>query len=192
MTTPQKARRAHLEHRLGRPDRRAIEVGVRDLLEPILHPGLTIRSDDHRAYPRAIATHGIAVRHQITSSRDRRDKRNPLWEINVLDLVIRHSTAAHKRETIAWARRRQASIEKLTIFQVWRNYIKRRREKGPPITSAMELGLANRPWKIRDLLRERLFFGKTQMSRRWQCYYRRGVETRALAVNRIHDLRYAF
>jgi hypothetical protein len=106
--------------------------------------------------------------------------------------MIRHSTAAHKRETIAFARRRQASIEKLAIFQVWRNYIKRRREKGVRVTSAMLLGLTHRPWRLRDLLRERLFFEKTVLSPRWNQYYRREVTTRALPVNRTHALSYAF
>jgi transposase-like protein len=193
MTSHQKARRARLEAALGKASGSAVEAGVRDLLEPVLrNPGLSIRSDDHRAYPRAIAAHGIPVRHHVTSSKERRDERNPLWEINVLDLVIRHSTAAHKRETIAWAKRRQASIEKLTIFQVWRNYIKRRREKGGRVTPAMELGLTSRPWRVRDLLRKRLFFDRIELSLRWQSYYRRTVETVALAHNRIHALRYAF
>jgi hypothetical protein len=194
MTAQQKARRSALEAALGRAPGNAVEVGVRELLEPIIarNPGLAIRSDDHRAYPRAIAAHGVAHRHHITSSKERRDEHNPLWEVNVLDLVIRHSTAAHKRETIAWAKRRQASIEKLSIFQVWRNYIKRRREKGGPVTPAMDLGLANRPWNIRDLLRERLFFEKAELSPRWRDYYLRIIETTAIPLNRIHSLRYAF
>ncbi len=194
MTSQQKTRRASLELALGKPPGRAVEIGVRDLLEPLLarSPGLTIRSDDHRAYPRAIAAHRIDFRHHITSSKERRDERNPLWEINVLDMFVRHSTAAHKRETIAWPKRRQASVEKLTIFQVWRNYIKRRREKGERVTSAMELGLASRPWRIQDLLDERRFFGRIPLSERWQDYYRRAVQTLALRVNRLHTLRYAF
>ena len=194
MTARQKARRASLESVLGKASGRAVEVGVRALLEPALvrNPGLTIRSDDHRAYPRAVAAHRVPVRHRITSSKERRDERNPLWEINLLDLMIRHSTAAHKRETIAWAKRRQSSIEKLTIFQVWRNYIKRRREKGERVTPAMELGLTRRPWKLSDLLRERLFFEKVEIPPFWQDYYRRAIQTTALPVNRTHTLRYAF
>lgn len=194
MTAHQKAQRRVLEARLGRPDPRAVETGVRELLEAIVpdQGSVTIRSDDHRAYPRALAALDRDLTHRITSSRQRRDRRNPLWEINVLDLVIRHSTAAHKRETIAWAKRRQASVEKLSIFQVWRNYLKRRREKGGRVTAAMLLGLARRPWRLRDLLKERIFYEKVGLSRRWQAYYRRRLETRALTVNRIHDRTYAF
>ena len=194
MTKHQRIRREDLERTLGRPDPRAIEKGVRELLGALMSRGrtITIRSDDHRDYPRAMDSLACRVEHRITSSKERRDKRNPLWEINLLDLLIRHSTAAHKRETIAWAKRRQASIEKLAIFQVWRNYMKRRWEKGAEETPAMLLGLASRPWRVKDVLAGRLFFEKVALSERWQQYYRRQVQTRALAVNRTHELTYAF
>jgi transposase-like protein len=194
MRASQKARRAVLERTLGSPPPRAVEDGMRDLLKTVVaqSAATVIRSDDHRAYPLAIASLEERVGHRITSSRQRRDRRNPLWEVNLLDLMIRHSTAAHKRETIAWAKRRQASIEKLTIFQVWRNYIKRRWEKGGPETPAMILGVEACPWTLRDLLRERRFFHNTTLSPQWQCYYRRDVATRALAGNRAHRLQYAF
>jgi len=190
MRPRQKARRAQLEQTLGRAPARAIEDGVWELLTPIASG--VIRSDDHRAYPRAIAALGRSVDHRITPSTRRRDRRNPLWEVNLVDLMIRHSTAAHKRETIAWAKRRQASIEKLTIFQVWRNYMKKRWEKSERKTPAMILGLATRPWRLRDLLKERLFFHRNELSPCWERYYRRDVRTAALPVNRTHHLRYAF
>lgn len=194
MTAQQKARRLELEKHLGKAHPRAVEAGVRDLLAGILSKqrSVTLRSDDHAAYPRAIASLNCEVIHRITSSKERRDEGNPLWEVNLLDLVIRHSTAAHKRETIAWAKRRQASIEKLAIFQVWRNYLKRRREKGELVTSAMLLGLSSRVWRVRDLLARRLFYEKTALSERWRDYYKRCVTTSALAVNRTHDLTYSF
>jgi len=194
MSAHQKKRRAVLEGALGKAHPRAVETGVSDLLEALVptQGSITVRSDDHRTYPRALASLPCRVTHQITSSKERRDERNPLWEINVLDLLIRHSTAAHKRETIAWAKRRQASIEKLSLFQVWRNYVKRRREKGGRVTSAMRLGVASRPWRLRDILSQRRFFEKAALSERWERYYRRHVATRALPVNRAHELTYAF
>jgi hypothetical protein len=194
MTAHQKVRRAELETTLGKPSPRAVEVGVRELLEILVAEkrSLTVRSDDHRAYPRAIRALDCEVTHEITSSKRLRDERNPLWEVNLLDLMIRHSTAAHKRETIAWAKRRQASIEKLAIFQVWRNYMKRRREKGRAVTSAMLMGLASRPWRFRDVLKARVFYHKVELSPRWDTYYRRTVKTAALRVNRAHLLSYAF
>jgi hypothetical protein len=190
MRPRQKLRREELERALGRAPSRAVEDGIRALVLQLAPE--VIRSDDHRAYPRAIRALGRNVTHLVTSSLRRRDTSNPLWEVNLLDGMIRHSTAAHKRETLAWAKRRQASIEKLAVFQVWRNYIKSRWEKLPGITSAMFLGLATRPWQPWDLLKERLFFEKIRLSPLWQQYYRREVATAALAVNRAHRLRYAF
>jgi hypothetical protein len=194
MTARQKARRAELEATLGRPSPKAVETGVRELLTEITsaRETITIRSDDHRAYPRAIRGLNCEIHHHVTSSKERRDKRNPLWEVNLLDLMIRHSTAAHKRETIAYAKRRQGSIDKLAMFQVWRNYMKRRWEKGARVTSAMLLGLAKRPWRLRDILKERIFYDTVALSPCWDRYYRREVKTAALAANRRHELIYAF
>jgi hypothetical protein len=192
MTAGQKKRREVLEEALGKPNPRAIEDGVRELLKPLVRAATTIRSDEHPAYTRALGAFRGKCTHVVTSSKARRDRHNPLWEINLLDLMIRHSTGAHKRETIAFAKRRQASIEKLAILQVWRNYIKRRREKGTRVTSAMLIGVASRPWRVRDLLSERRFFEKTPMSECWRQYYRREVKTRTIPVNRTHQLRYAF
>jgi len=190
MRPRQKARRAELEKTLGRAPASAIEEGMHALISPLT--SAVIRSDDHHAYPRAIRHLERGITHRITSSKRRRDRRNPLWEVNLLDLMLRHSTAAHKRETLCWAKRRQASIEKLAIFQVWRNYMKKRWEKRGPDTPAMILGLASRPWLLGDLLKNRLFFEKIELSSCWQRYYRREILTAALPVNRTHSLRYAF
>jgi transposase-like protein len=194
MTEHQKRRRVELEFQHGRPSPREIEVGVRELLEvtTLKNAAISIRSDDHRAYPRAMRGIDSLISHSVTSSKRRRDDRNPLWEVNVLDLMIRHSTAAHKRETIAWAKRRQVSAEKLAIFQVWRNYIKRRWEKGPKESAAMLKGLAHRLLTIEDILKRRLFPWRIDVPQRWRQYYERKIETRALPVNRVHALIYAF
>jgi len=194
MTAHQKRRRGEIERALGRPDPKAVEKGVRKLLEVFARKTdtLSIRSDDHRAYPRAMRRLHCRVRHSVTSSKERRDNRNPLWEVNLADLMIRHSTAAHKRETIAWAKRRQASAEKLSIFQVWRNYVKRRWEKGPAESSAMLKGLAARLLHAKDVLKRRYFRNHTALSPVWSGYYDRTVVTPALGVNRMHTLSYAY
>jgi hypothetical protein len=194
MTAYQKRRRTELESRHGRPDPRAVELGMRELLETISRDtsALTVRSDDHHAYSRAMQRLSCQITHRITSSKQRRDQRNPLWEVNLLDLMIRHSTAAHKRETIAWAKRRQSSAEKLTIFQVWRNYVKKRWEKGPDVSSAMLKGLVSQRLTVRDLLCRRLFRWHLELPSRWGLYYERRIRTTALSVNRLHSLSYAF
>jgi len=194
MTAHQKKRRGELESTLGKPPPDAVRTGIRELLEPIAVKcdTLSIRSDDHRAYPPAMRQLGCRITHKVTSSKERRDDRNPLWEVNLADLMIRHSTAAHKRETIAWAKRRQASAEKLAIFQLWRNYVKRRWENGPAESSAMLKGLASRLLRVRDILSGRRFREHIRLPRAWSRYYDRAVETPALGVNRMHTLTYAY
>ena len=194
MTVYQKARREELESLFGRPDPQAVRKGIDALLKPIVRTerGITIRSDDHHAYRPAIRALSCPVRHEVTSSHEHRDKRNPLWEVNLLDLLIRHGTAGHKRETIAWPKRRQASAERLSILQVWRNVIKRRWEKGPPQSPAMLKGLARRLLSVGDVLSERLFRTRIDLPETWGRYYDRCVKTPALGVNRRHRLSYAY
>ena len=196
MTAVQKRRRAELERIHGRPDPKAIEKDVRELLNVVLRdrPAARLYSDDHPAYRRALRGVGAKIEHRVTPGSAHRDRNNPLWEVNLLDLVIRHSSANHKRETIAWSKRRQASAERLAILLVWRNYMKGRREKvrGSP-TPAMESGVMDRHLKVSELLATRLFPGHVRMPSRWKEYYKREVSTVTLgAVQRRHALRFAY
>jgi hypothetical protein len=78
--------------------------------------------------------------HRQTSSKARRDSHNELFEINLLDMFTRHSVANHRRETIAFAKRRQGAAERFVLFVVWRNWVKLRREKKCRQTPAVLLG----------------------------------------------------
>ncbi len=100
MTDHQKQRRAELEATLGRPDPKAVRKGMAELFEVVTQGAgkVVVRSDDHPAYPRAMAHLECEVEHRITSGKEHRDQHNSLWEVN---LLIRHGTAAHRRETIA-------------------------------------------------------------------------------------------
>jgi hypothetical protein len=51
------------------------------------------------------------------------------YEINVLDMLMRHCLKEHTRETIAFGRRRNDSMYRMAIFLVWRNDIELRRKK---------------------------------------------------------------
>lgn len=195
MTSGQKARRGMLEQRHGRPDPGAIGEQMRSLLEEAVgtSPSVTIHSDDHPAYPAAMRRLGGRVDHRVTPGSRRRDTVNPLFAVNLLDLLIRHSQAGHKRETIAFAKQRVSSALRLAVLLVWRNYIKRRSEKhrSSP-TPAMVRGLADRPLRVDDILSRRLFYDHIRLPARWVQYYRRLVRTRALPHHRYHRLRYAF
>jgi len=195
MRPEQKKRRAELEQRLGRPDPKAIEKDMTELLRVSLRGRreATVRSDDHPAYPRAIRRiTDCEISRQVTKSTEHRTAGNPMFEVNLLDLLIRHSQANHRRETIAWSKRRQSSAERLAILQVWRNYVKKRWEKGARETPAMLVGLTREPLSPQDVLRERLFRTHVQLPPRWAEYYGRRVRTRALSVNRTHNLKRAW
>jgi hypothetical protein len=193
MTSYQKRRREQLEQQLGRPDPAAVQKDMAEVLSVTLpaQGEVTVFSDDHRAYRRSLARLPCRVRHQVTSSQARRDARNPLWEVNLLDLLIRHSSANHKRETIAWSKRRQSSAERLAILLGWRNYVKWRYERNCRQTPAMLKGVANRKLEVEDILSCRIFRSRVDLPPRWSAYYGQRVRTRALEVNREHRLKYA-
>jgi transposase-like protein len=194
MTAAQKRRREVLEKTYGRPDPQAVTKDVRELLE-IVSSGqahIQVYSDEHRAYPRAIQGLAVQVDHDVTSSRAHRGSHNPLWEVNLLDLVIRHSSANHKRETIAGSKQRQGSAERMAVLLVWRNYMKGRREKDRRSpTPAMARGMQRRALSASDVLAERLFRSRIELPPRWSQYYGRAVKTRAMPRQRRHELSYA-
>jgi len=195
MTKAQKKGRQERETRLGRPDPKSIENDMFELLDFVARElgKITVYSDDHPAYKRAIRRLSVDVDHRITPGKAHRDRHNSLWEVNLLDLLIRHNNANHKRETIAWSKRRQASTERLAILLVWRNYIKGRREKvrGSP-TPAMERGMLERPLVWEELLGRRIFRTRCELPARWAKYYDRTVQTRALERERCHELKFAY
>ena len=195
MTPEQKTRRRQLEDLYGRPDSAAIRKQMEALLRDTVGSAcaVTVHSDDHPAYPMAMKRLRAKVTHRITPGKDHRGVHNHLFPVNLLDLLIRHSQAGHKRETIAFAKRRAASAERLAIFVVWRNYIKGRREKERDSpTPAMCRGVASRPLEPRELLSRRLFYDHIPLPGRWRQYYQRLIRTRALVRHREHRLKYAF
>jgi hypothetical protein len=195
MTAYQKKRRQELEEQLGVPDPKAIEKDMTELIRETLRGAASavVYSDDHRAYPRAIKKVDCLIQQVITPGKQHRDKHNKLWAVNLLDLIIRHSSSNHKRETIAWSKRRQSSAERLAILLVWRNYMKGRSEKTRWSPSpAMERGMLERRLKYEDVFGERIFRSHIELPPRWAEYYDREVETRALPVNRRHELSYAY
>jgi hypothetical protein len=193
MTHYQKKRRAELERIHGRPDPKAVQKATHDLLEVALTGAIEAQvwSDKHRAYPRAIRRLKQVIEHQRIDSRIKRDRRNELFEINLLDLLVRHCLKNHTRETIAFSKRRQESAYRLVILLVWRNCIKRRWEKRCRQTPAMLLGLLDRVMTVEEVLERRLFVSRIAVPGRWGDYYWRRVVTVAQGVNRRHELRYA-
>ena len=204
MTRHQKKRRAQLERELGRPDPKAIEKDIYALLatlvpmQPRGKPWV-LHSDDLEVYRRSIRRvkrkiePKVSIEHRITPGSARRTKSNPLFPVNLADLLARHGNANHRRETIAFSKRRQAAMERMAILAVWRNVIKRKSENGPPESVAMELGLTKRLLYWKDIFKKRLFPGHSDLPTEWRTYYQRRVNTRILGNRqRIHRLKFAF
>jgi transposase-like protein len=194
MTARQKRRRAELERRHGRPDPRGIELGTALALRlavPEPQP-LTFRSDEHSDYPRALARlEGYAIRHEMTPSVQARTAGNPLFPVNRLDLLLRHNSANHKRETIAFSKRNMGAIGRAAWLLLWQNFSKPFSERHGGGTPAMRLGLTDRPVPIRELLRERLFPNRVDLPPEWARYYWGEVRTRRIANERRHRLKLA-
>lgn len=194
MTPAQKLKRARLEARHGRPDPRSTQKEVAALLGLVTahSEALVLHTDEHTDYPRALkALRGIAVTHETISSRAARTAQNPLFAVNLLDMFIRHSGANHRRETIAFSKRRQGAAERMWCFLAWRNYVKSFSERKRDGSPAMRLGIEARRWTVPRMLERRLFPGRVALPQRWQRYYWRQVPTRMIPNARTHRLRYA-
>ena len=190
----QRARRAALEAAHGKPPPQATRHAVEELVARVVPPGASaeIRSDLHAAYPQAFARlRDRDLRHRTTSSKQMRTPRNPLFPANLADLLLRHASANHKRETIAYSKRRQGALYRAAIWAVWRNYVKSRSENRRDEPPGVALGLIPRRLGTKEILAARRFPWRHTLTP-WleRCYFGR-IPTRALARCRTHTLRYA-
>jgi len=194
MTQAQRRRRERIEAQLGRPDPRSIEKEVAELLGIVAPRSqeLDLHTDEHQAYRRAIRalTH-LQVIHRTISSRAARNVQNPLFPINLLDLLLRHSGSNHKRETIAFSKRRQSGCERMWVFLVYRNLVKSLSEKHPGVTPAMRLGITDRLLTMKEILARRRFPTLVELPKRWAIHYWRRTPTRRLPRIQTHGLKYA-
>jgi len=181
MTAAQRRRRAQLEARFGRPDPRGIEDGTWAALRLAAREpqALVVRSDEHTDYPRALRRlTGYSVRHERTHSLAARTAGNPLFPVNRADLLLRHNSANHKRETIAFSKRHQGVVDRAAWLVLWQNFTKRFSERRGGPTPAMALGLASRPIPLLEVLRRRLFPARVPLPDRLRTYHAGRVRTR--------------
>jgi transposase-like protein len=195
MTARQKARRAELEARYGRPDPKAIEKSVAQALRLVVPEGapvVVLRSDEHPAYARALRRlPGHRFHHETTSSKARRTPQNPLFPVNLLHLLMRHSGSNQKRETIAWSKRNQSMVWRDAVHRVWRNYAKHVSERAKRGSPAMRLGLFERLLTWQQILGRRIFVGHVALPEPLDDYYYGRIPTRQLPNAREHCRRFA-
>jgi transposase-like protein len=194
-TARQKRKRAQLEAQHGRPDPKAIEKAVAELVRLFAPEGsdVTIHSDEHPAYRRAFRrVSAVEITHRTTHSKAARTAGNPLFPVNRVDLWTRHNGANHKRETIAYSKRRQAVMERFAILAVWLNYMKSFSEKKRDASPGERLGVTHQRLDVPKLLSRRLFPSQIRLPDVWQGYYDRVVETVCIPNGKRHDLTYAY
>ena len=194
MRPAQRRQRESLERAHGRPEPQATRRAIAELVGRVVPEGADaeLHSDLHAAYPPALRRlSGRSIRHRTTSSKALRRPGNPLFPVNLADLLLRHTGANHKRETIAFSKRRQGALYRAAIWLVWRNYVKSTSEKRRDDPPGVTLGLLPRRLRAEDVLRERRFPWRVKLSE-WleRCYYGR-IPTRRIPRCRTHRLRYA-
>lgn len=95
------------------------------------HPKLYLTTDEHQAYPRALASLPFAkspdFTHRKVSSKLSRTKDNPLFPVNYMDREFRKDHAEHHRESTCFVRNVANGLTRLAMYQCWHNYWKSHR-----------------------------------------------------------------
>ena len=203
MSPRQKRTRARLELRHGRPPRGAVREAFRRLVERLPRGPLHLIADADPAIRRAVASmarvrlevHPNPARGPKGSRRSRaaRERDRAMFPNDQLHRFLRHTEAAHRRETIAFGRSYNGLIERLALFVVWRNLVQSRSERRPRDgTTAMRLSGVRRPWSWDDVFARRLQPSRVNPPEEVWRLYRREVVTPPLTRERRHTLRRAF
>lgn len=91
---------------------------------------LILDTDEHSAYPKAIASVPLlaarladrSFHHRRTPSRAPRTKHNPLFAVNYVDRQMRSTMAEYVRETIRQGREANSQMERTAIFMLLHNF----------------------------------------------------------------------
>src|SRR5574341_2126256 len=205
MSPAQKRRRARLEGLHGRPPPEAVTEAFRSLIASLPPPRgrLHLVADDDPAIHRAVSAlpqvtlsaYPNPVRGPKGSPRTRAalERDAAMFPNDQLHRFLRHSEAAHRRETIAFGRSYNGLVERLALFTVWRNLVQARAERHPGDgTTATYLGLTDRPWTWQQVLAERLHPHRVQPGPEVMALYRRELAIPSLPNERRHTLLRAF
>ena len=179
MSEKQRKRRKELEDQYGRAAPDAVEMAVASLISDLCRHlddtergKVTLRTDKHKAYPRALGRVQKAhknIRHEQYSSHAPRGLSNPLFAVNYVDRQIRKDQVNHVRESVQFARCPAAMMVRLTIYQMYHNYLMPKRvraqRKGDWQTRGEFLGLNSHQVAgcIREFWGHRVFFHKTNL-----------------------------
>ncbi len=163
-------------------------------------------TDDHPGYRAALRRLPVRSRieHRVFANPPRGPRGEPrspaarrrdreMFPVDLLHLLMRHSLAHHRRETIAFSRRLESLLERTFLLVLWRNFVKRRSERRARArTPAMVLGLADAPLDWFRVLARRLFPRRLDPPPLWRSIYRRDRRLAETGALRAHRLRLAF
>ena len=205
MSPVQKKRRARLERLHGRPPRGSVIAAFRSLIHrlPPTRDRLHIIADDDPAIERAagafpqvtLSVYPNPVRGPKGSARtpEARRRDEAMFPNDQLHRFLRHSEAAHRRETIAFGRSYNGLVDRLALFVVWRNLVQARSERHPRDgTTAMHVALTDRAWSWPQVLAERLHPRRVSAPEEIMQFYRRELAIPSLPNERCHTLLRAF
>lgn len=146
------------------------------------------KSIELRAYPNPPRGPKGSPRSAEAQARDR-----AMFAVDLLHKILRHSLAHQRRESIAFARRLNAAMERFFLTIVWRNFVKKRSERrNDGTTPATRLGLTEERWSWKRVLARRMFYDRESLPEPWPRLYRRDWTTPLLANNAHHRLSRAF
>jgi hypothetical protein len=202
MSDAQKARREQRDLWLGTPARdvrvKASGQSLR-LIDRLAAPGKTVelRTDEEPDYARALEQEALGERfeHVTVSSRELRTRANPLWRINQLHAMLRHSLKSHTRETLAFHKRLRGLMDRAVVARLWLNVTKgisERSGRAAKITPAMVLGLVSEPLRGAELFGKRLFPGRVGLPEELREIYEGTIKARPREPLRVEPLRYAY
>lgn len=163
---PPRKRRAlaRLEREEGRREsgsRRAVERAFEVLGEVLGAPGrATLVSDRKSSYPGTLRREvGGGLAHERVSSREKRNRANPLFAVNLTLAMLRDGISRLVRRTWAASKRAWRLEHHLWVWMAFRNWVRERvvmPAEERRVSAACRLGLAGTRRSVRELLRWRV------------------------------------
>jgi len=128
-----------------------IVLEILDLYPPSQNNPVTLLTDEHKDYVRALNTHHLQafrmaklLLHKKYSSERKRDKLNPLFSVNYMDREFRKDIINTVRKTCCWSRNVSNMMERFMVYLFHHNFLKKYRinqEKGDQTTHANVAGI---------------------------------------------------
>ena len=142
--------------------------------------GITLFSDEHKAYARAMNSFPTSLSHKTISSKAKRTPSNPLFPVNHLHLLYRHCFSGQQRETISFQKNEAALMDKIQLMKVYRNFmstkfVKKNKfdENANKWSPAMYIGVSERVLEFKDIYNIRRLRTQIYLDEREECFWRR-------------------